>query len=146
MTPEEWQTKIDESKAAHEAAIEARHKAHAIEDKARRAMVTTILEARKDCLAYLWSQYKPTGETVTMLDGRIAAVRWKTSRDILLVFAAPCNHSLTPMILSERDLASIYVNRRSGRMTDVNYRGIDLIEGVMPSLGDRILPPDPSVK
>ncbi len=146
MTPEEWQTKIDESKAAHEAAIEARHKAHAIEDKARRAMVTTILEARKDCLAYLWSQYKPTGETVTMLDGRIAKVYWKTSRVMMIEFVAPRRHSPLPLELCDSDLAAVYVNRRSGRVTGVNYRGIDLIEGVMPSLGDRILPPDPTVK
>lgn len=146
MTPEEWQTKIEESKAAHEAAIEARRKAHEVEDTARRALFTTIFEARKDCLAYLLSQHQPTGETVTTIDGRIAKVNWKIARAMMIEFAAPCKQSPTPLVLNDRDFAAVYVNRRSGRVTDVNYRGVDLIEGVMPSLGDRILPPDPSVK
>lgn len=146
MTPEEWQTKIAEAQANNQAKELAAKSACSAALESRLWLTDVIVAARQELVSHLINQYKPTGETVTMLDGRIAAVRWKTSRDILLVFAAPCNHSLTPMILSERDLASIYVNRRSGRMTDVNYRGIDLIEGVMPSLGDRILPPDPSVK
>lgn len=119
---EEAEAELKAATAALAAAKEAFTGAHTRSSRAKQAHIVLVDRLRREHLADLIAQYRPTGRTVTLIGGQIAAVQRILSRRVHLRVAAPLARVFdlrAPLTLRlPLETLEIVVSRRSGNIID----------------------------